>query len=182
MRSAFIFVLDIWFVPNLCLCASSTNTLVAYLQNEVTLFQSPATISTYECQALCRKTEGNSLCLAWLKFDLGEITQTLVIWYDRCYEVTTVKQYSLLTILSASVLNVYTNSQHVSSSKLALVYTQVAVLIGSIAYAIAKWPLQRNLCIVCPLENGCIPRSSRPMIESRWKQSRPPPIVSILVT
>ena len=58
--------LNIRLVPDLGLSAGGGNGLIAYLEDEVTLFEGPLAVGTYEGEFLCRKLEGDCLHLAWL--------------------------------------------------------------------------------------------------------------------
>jgi len=121
--------------------AGGGNSLIAYLQDEVTLFEGPLATSTNKGEFLGWKLEGNSLGLSWLQRDLRKVAQTLIVWYDTGNEIARIKQYSLLTGFAACILHIHADGKNVISSKLRLVNLQVRVFEGGVAEAIAEGPL-----------------------------------------
>ena len=79
--------LDVRRVPDLRLGAGSADLLVADLEEEVTLFENPAAVGTYEGEGLGGELEGDGLGLTWFEGDLREVTQALVVWHDAGDEV-----------------------------------------------------------------------------------------------
>ena len=61
--------------------------MCADLEEEVTLFEGPAAVGTYEGEGLGRELEGDGLGLAWLEGDLREVAQALVVRNDAGDEV-----------------------------------------------------------------------------------------------
>ena len=80
-------VLDIRGVPDFGLSAGGGDGQGADLEEEVTLFEDPAAVGTYEGKGLGRELEGDGLGLTWLEGNLREVTQALVVWYDAGDEV-----------------------------------------------------------------------------------------------
>ncbi len=78
---------DIGCIPDLGALAENGNSLVADLQDEITLFERPFAIGTYEGKRLGRELEGNSLHLTWLEGNLREVAQTFVVGHDRGNEI-----------------------------------------------------------------------------------------------
>ena len=80
-------VLDIRGVPDFGLSAGGGDGQGADLEEEVTLFEGPAAIGTYEGEGLGWELEGDGLGLSWLEGNLREVTQALIIWNDTCNKI-----------------------------------------------------------------------------------------------
>ena len=78
---------DIRGVPDFGLGAGGGNGQGADLQEEVTFFEDPFAVGSYEGEGLGGELEGDGLGLAWLEGDLCEVTQALVIRNNRGDEV-----------------------------------------------------------------------------------------------
>ena len=78
---------DIRGVPDFGLGAGGGDGEGADLEEEVTLFEGPAAICTYEGEGLGGELEGDGLGLSWLEGDLREVTQAFVVWHDAGDEV-----------------------------------------------------------------------------------------------
>ena len=74
--------LDVRGIPDLGLGAGSADLLVADLQEEVTFFENPFAVGSYEGEGLGGELEGDGLGLTGFEGDLREVTQALVVWHD----------------------------------------------------------------------------------------------------
>ena len=78
---------DVRGVPDFGLGAGGGNGQGADPQEEITFFEGPAAIGTYEGEGLGWELEGDGLGLTWFEGNLREVTQALVVWYDTGNEV-----------------------------------------------------------------------------------------------
>ena len=132
---------DIGGVPDLGALAEDGNGLIADLQDKVALLERPFAIGTYEGKRLGRELEGDGLHLTWLKDNLSEVAQTLVVGHDRGNEVARIQKYSFLTGTTTSVLDIDADGKNIICREPCLVNLQVGILERGITEAVAEGPL-----------------------------------------
>ena len=78
---------DIRHVPDFGLGTGGAYLQVADLQEEITLFEDPFAVGSYEGEGLGWQLEGDGLGLACFEGDLREVTQALVVRHNAGDEV-----------------------------------------------------------------------------------------------
>ena len=122
--------------PDGCLGAFDGYGQTANLEQEITLLKHPlAAVGAYECQVSGFEVECDGATLTRFELYLGEITQTLVVRYDRCNQVTAVEQDGLLAGYGTGVADIDRYGDYIIASELTAVNLEVGVIKGGVAEA-----------------------------------------------
>ena len=122
--------------------------LIGNHQLEITFFQSPFAIITYEGKIIGFQIEGNGLRLTWLKIYLVEGTEATTIRHHTGDEIAAEQEDTLLACHLARILHIHAHLDDVAVAEIRLGNLQVAIFVRGVAQTISESPLLGDLRIV----------------------------------
>ena len=114
------------------------STLVGNHQLEITFFQSPFAIITYEGKIIGIQIEGNGLGLTWLKLYLVEGTEATTIRHYTGDEIAAEQEDTLLACHLARILHIHAYLDDVAVAEIRLRNLQVAIFVRGITQTISE--------------------------------------------